>query len=298
MIKLDNVTKKYGDVTALDGLSLKVPKGAAYGLLGTNGAGKSTMLRLMTGVYRADSGEITIEGASVYDNPDVKRRLILISDETSQFNNMTVDAMRKFYKTFYPNFSDDVFGELLKTVELPVNKPLMSFSKGMRRQAAVICGIAACPEYLFLDEAFDGLDPAMRERVRKMMINAMCDYSMTIVVSSHNLREVEEFCDTAGLLQNGKMLFSKSLSELKSEVIKLQCGFKITPRKSDFPELDVVYIEEKAGSVNVICKGDENRAREIIGRKSPDFINVVPLSLEDIFIYETEGSDYDRSSLL
>lgn len=298
MIKLDNVTKKYGDVKALDGLSLEVPKGAAYGLLGTNGAGKSTMLRLMTGVYRADSGDITIEGASVYDNPDVKRRLILISDETSQFNNMTIDAMRKFYKTFYPKFSDDVFSELLKTVELPEKKPLMSFSKGMKRQAAVICGISACPEYLFLDEAFDGLDPAMRDRVRKMMINAMCDYSMTIVVSSHNLREVEEFCDTAGLLHNGKMKFSKSLSELKEEVIKLQCGFPITPRKSDFPELNIVYIEQSGGSVNIVCRDSEDKARQIIEKKKPDFISSAPLSLEDIFIYETEGSDYDRSALL
>lgn len=298
MVKFDMVTKRYGDVTALDGLSAEIPKGAAYGLLGTNGAGKSTMLRLMSGVYRADSGTVTIEGKTVYDNPDVKRKLILISDETSQFNGMNVRGMRDFYKTFYPKFSDEVFSELLKTVELPENKTLSGFSKGMKRQAAVICGIAACPDYLFLDEAFDGLDPAMRERVRKMMINAMCDYDMTVVVSSHNLREIEEFCDTAGLLHNGKMLFSKSLEELKNEVHKIQCGFEAVPEKSDFPGLDIVYIEQKGGSVNIIYKGGEDNAREVISRKAPRFVNPVPLSLEDIFIYETEGLSYDRNALL
>lgn len=298
MVKVDKVSKRYDDITALDELTVEIPKGAAYGLLGTNGAGKSTMLRLMSGVYRADSGAVTIEGSPVYDNPDVKRKLILVSDETSQFNGMTVKGMRDFYKTFYPKFSDEVFAELLKTVELPENKTLSRFSKGMKRQAAVICGIAACPDYLFLDEAFDGLDPAMRDRVRKMMINAMCDYDMTVTVSSHNLREIEEFCDTVGLLHNGKMLFSKSFEELKGEVHKIQCGFETVPEKSDFPELDIVYIEQKGGSVNIIYKGNENNACQVINKKAPRFINPVPLSLEDIFIYETEGSSYDRNALL
>ena len=298
MIKFDNVTKNFDGFKVLDDFSIEIPKGTAYGLLGTNGAGKSTMLRLMSGVYKVDSGSVTIDGQPVYDNPAVKQRLLLISDETSQFSNMTIKQMRKFYKTFYPNFSDETFEKLHAVIGLPLDKRLGGFSKGMKRQAAVICGIAAAPDYLLLDEAFDGLDPSMRIAVKKMLIDAMCDNEMTIVISSHNLKEIEEFCDRVGLLHNGKMVFNRDLDVLKGNIHKLQCSFENVPEKSDFPDLDILLIDRSGGLVNIIARGDADRSLEIVKAKNPKFCDLIPLSLEEIFIYEMEALDYDSSELM
>ena len=298
MIKFENVTKKYDDFTALENFDLEIPTGCAYGLLGTNGAGKSTLLRILSGVYRADAGKITIDGEEVYDNAAVKQRLLLISDETSQFNGMTLLQMKKFYKTFYANFSDETFERLNVTVNLPLNKKLGGFSKGMKRQAAVICGISARTDYLFLDEAFDGLDPSMRSEVKKMIIDAMCDNDMTVVTSSHNLHEIEEYCDTVGLLHNGKMLFNKDLGELKGNIHKLQCSFEKAPAREDFPELEILLIEESGGLTNIIAKGSADDTLQKIKEKSPKFCDLIPLSLEEIFIYEMEAQNYDRTKLM
>lgn len=298
MIKFEDVTKDFDGFKVLDGLSLEIKKGTAYGLLGTNGAGKSTMLRLMSGIYKADKGSITIGGEPVYDNAAVKQRLLLISDETAQFNNMSLKQMRKFYKTFYPNFSDATFDRLHTIFGLPIDKKLSGFSKGMKRQAAVICGIAASPEYLLLDEAFDGLDPAMRIAVKKMLIDAMCDNEMTIVISSHNLKEMEEFCDTVGLLNDGKMLFDRALDVLKGNIHKVQCSFENVPEKEDFPELVILLIEQSSGLTNIIARGDADKTLEIVRAKKPTFCDLIPLSLEEIFIYEMEALDYDRTKLM
>lgn len=297
MIKFENVTKKFDGFTALDGLTLEINKGSAYGLLGSNGAGKSTMLRLLTGVYKADSGVVSISGTPVYDNAEVKQRLIFISDETAQYSNMTLNNMKKFYKTFYPNFSDEIFTRLHGMLNLPLNKKTSSFSKGMKRQAAVICAIAARPEYLFLDEAFDGLDPSMRIAVKKMMIEAMADSEMTVVISSHNLKEVEEFCDTVGMLHQGKIVFTRDLSELKGNIHKIQASFDKELTKEDFPGLDVLYIEHTAGLTYIIAKGDAEESLSAVKAKAPSFCDLIPLSLEEIFIYEMEALGYDKNQL-
>ncbi len=296
MIKIENVTKSFDDLTVLENLSLEIPKGAAYGLLGTNGAGKSTLLRLLAGIYKVDGGSVTVDGQPVWDNAAVKQRLLLVSDETSQFNNMTLKQMRKFYKTFYPTFSDDTFEQLHGVIGLPIDKKLSGFSKGMKRQAAMICGIAVSPDYLLLDEAFDGLDPTMRSAMKKMLVNAMCDKEMTIVMSSHNLKEVEAFCDTVGLLHEGKMLFSRALDELKGSVHKVQCSLGSVPEKSEFPDLDVLLIEQSCGMVNLIVRGNADETVKIIGAKAP--CELIPLSLEEIFVYEMEALNYDRSKLV
>lgn len=298
MIKFDNVTKDFDGFKVLENFSLEIQKGTAYGLLGTNGAGKSTLLRLLSGVYKADSGSITVGGQPVYDNVAVKQKLLLISDETAQFHNMSLKQMRKFYKTFYPKFSDETFDRLHAIVGLPINKKLAGFSKGMKRQAAVICGIAASPEYLLLDEAFDGLDPAMRIAVKKMLIDAMCDSEMTIVISSHNLKEIEEFCDTVGLLHDGKMVFNRALDVLKGNIHKVQCSFENLPAKADFPGLDILLIEQNNGLTNIIARGDADRTLEIVRAKEPGFCDLIPLSLEEIFIYEMEALEYDRTKLM
>lgn len=298
MIKFENVTKQFDGFKVLEDFSLEIQKGTAYGLLGTNGAGKSTLLRLLSGIYKADKGSITIAGEPVYDNVAVKQKLLLISDETVQFNNMSLKQMRKFYKTFYPKFSDENFERLHAIVGLPIDKKLAGFSKGMKRQAAVICGIAASPEYLLLDEAFDGLDPTMRIAVKKMLIDAMCDSEMTIVISSHNLKEIEEFCDTVGLLHDGKMVFNRALDILKGNIHKIQCSFENIPEKEDFPGLDILLIEQNNGLTNIIARGDADKTLEIVRAKNPGFCDLIPLSLEEIFVYEMEALEYDRSKLM
>ena len=297
MIKFENVTKKFDGFTALDDITLEIPKGTAYGLLGSNGAGKSTMLRLLTGVYKADKGIVSIDGAPVFDNAKVKQKLIFISDETAQYSNMTLNQMKKFYKTFYPNFSDEIFNRLHGVLELPLNKKTSSFSKGMKRQAAVICAISAGPDYLFLDEAFDGLDPSMRIAVKKMMIEAMSDSEMTIVISSHNLKEVEEFCNMVGMLHKGKIIFTKDLSELKGNIHKIQASFDKEVTKDDFPNLDILLVEHKAGLTYIIAKGDADRSLNSVKAENPSFCDLIPLSLEEIFIYEMEALGYDKTQL-
>lgn len=297
MIKIDNITKKFDGFTALDNFSLEIKKGSAHGLLGTNGAGKSTLLRLLAGVYKADSGSITIEDRYVYDNVAAKQRLLLISDETSQFNHMTLKEMRRFYKSFYPKFSDETFERLHGILGLPLDKKLSAFSKGMKRQAAVICGIASSPDYLFLDEAFDGLDPTMRIAVKQMIIDAMCESEMTVVLSSHNLNEIEQFCDTVGLINDGKLVFNRELDVLKGIVHKLQCSFDEVPAAEDFPTLNVLFIEQKNGLTNIIVRGDADESLSVIRSKNPKFCDLIPLSLEEIFIYEMEALKYDHSKL-
>ncbi len=297
MIKFDNVTKTFDGFTALDHLTLEIPKGSAYGLLGSNGAGKSTMLRLLTGVYKADSGVVSIGGTPVYDNAEVKQRLIFISDETAQYSNMTLNQMKKFYKTFYPKFSDEIFTRLHGFLNLPLNKKTSTFSKGMKRQAAVICAISARPDYLFLDEAFDGLDPTMRIAVKKMMIEAMTDNEMTIVISSHNLKEVEEFCDTVGMLHKGKIIFTRDLSELKGNIHKIQASFDTEVTKEDFPEVNILLIEHNAGLTYIISQGDADNDLAAVKAKGPSLCDLIPLSLEEIFIYEMEALGYDKNQL-
>lgn len=297
MIEIKNLTKKFDNFAAVDDLTMTIKKGSAFGLLGCNGAGKSTLLRLMTGVYRQDSGEVLIEGQPVYDNVAVKQRILFVSDETSQFSGMTLAAMKKFYKTFYPTFSDELFDKLHEMTGLPMKKKTASFSKGMRRQAAVICAIAARPDYLFLDEAFDGLDPAMRIVVKKMMIDAMADSSMTVVISSHNLKEIEEFCDTAGLLHNGKVVFTKDLTELKGEIHKIQASFNREMTKEDFPSLDILSLSHTMGLTYIIAKGSADETLKTVEDMHPAFCDLIPLSLEEIFIHETEALGYDRNNI-
>lgn len=298
MIKFENLTKKFGSFTALDNFSLEIKKGSAYGLLGTNGAGKSTLLRLLAGVYKADSGSVTVDGQPVFDNVAVKQRILLISDETSQFNHMTLRQMHDFYKTFYPGFDEKTFERLHEILNLPLNKRLATFSKGMKRQAAVICGLSSSPDYLFLDEAFDGLDPTMRIAVKKMIIDAMCESEMTVVLSSHNLNEIEEFCDTVGLLHEGKLVFNRELDVLKGIVHKLQCSFNIPPAREDFPTLDILTIDQKNGLTNIIVRGDADESLAQVKAKNPKFCDLIPLSLEEIFIYEMEALKYDHSKLM
>lgn len=282
---------------ALDGISVSVPEGSAYGLLGSNGAGKSTLLRLMTGIYKPAFGSVRVDGEEVYDNPRIKERVFLVGDETVQFTNMTLKQMRDYYKTFYATFSDELFEKLLGTVKLPRDRKLMTFSKGMKRQAAVICGLSCKTPYLLLDEAFDGLDPTMRNIVKKMLIDAMLDRKLTVIFSSHNMGEMDEFCDRVGLLHNGKVVFDRELDTVKGSIVKLQTAFDRAVTKDDFADIELLSLETSGSVTRVIARGESGDIIESVRKLSPKFIDEIPLSLEEIFIYEMEVLGYDSSCL-
>lgn len=297
MINVDNITKQFGDFYALNEFSLNVKSGSAYGLLGSNGAGKSTLLRILAGIYRQDSGEVTVDGEKIYDNVAVKQRIFYVSDDVEQYANMTPDDMEKMYEIFYPTFSKEKFDKLMAVVDLPRDKRMSTFSKGMKRQAAVICGLAASTDILLLDEAFDGLDPTMRINVRKMLFEAMAENNSTVVISSHNLTEIEELCDSVGLVHKGKVIFDRELDNVKGNLHKIQVSFDGIKTAADLPGIEILS-ENTIGSVqNFIVKGNAEEACRVMRENGAKFCDVIPLTLNEIFIYEMEGLGYDSSKL-
>lgn len=297
MIEVKNAVMQFDGKNALDGITLSIPEGCAYGLLGSNGAGKSTLLRLLSGIYRPASGEVRIDGNEVFDNALMKERVFFINDETVQFNNMTLTDMKNYFKRFYSTFSEELWQKLYSTLNLPLKKRLNTFSKGMKRQAVVICGIACRTPYLFLDEAFDGLDPTMRIIVKQMLIDAMMDTGLTVIFSSHNLGEIDEFCDRVGLLHAGKVVFDRELDSVKGSVFKIQTAFDAPVTKESFAGIDVLHIENIGSITHLIVRGEREAVRAAVGKLSPKLYDEVPLSLEEIFIYEMEVLGYDSSKL-
>ena len=306
MIELKNTVKKFDNYFALNGVDLKIEKGTAFGLLGSNGAGKSTILRLLSGIYRQASGDVLIDGKPVYDNVDIKQKVFFINDETVQFGSFTLRKLKDYYKAYYPNFSEELFENLRKRINLPLNKKINTFSKGMKRQAIVIIGLACKTDYLLLDEAFDGLDPTMRIIVKKMLVDAMLDRQLTTIISSHNLNEINEVCDTAALLHNGKIVFSREIDSLKGEVHKIQAVFPKTAEgtpaeytKEDLTAtgLEILHFERSKSIYYIIAKGDEDTVKAAFAPKHPLLLEMIPLTLEEIFIYELEVLGYDSNDL-
>lgn len=292
MIEIQNLTLDFDGQIALDNLNLIIPEGRAFGLLGSNGAGKSTLLRVLSGIYKPTSGTAKIDGEIVYDNAKIKEQVCFVNDETIQFSSMTINKLKGFYKRFYSTFSEEKFEQLHAVLKLPLDKRLSSFSKGMKRQAVVICALACCTKYLFLDEAFDGLDPTMRLIVKNMLIDAMLDNGTTVILSSHNLKEIQEFCDTAALLHNGKLVFNRELDSVMGNIRKVQTAFDAPCSKEDFPELEILHLEANGSVVQIIAKGSEEEIRAAIEKCNPKFLDLIPLTLDEIFIYEMEGMGY------
>ncbi len=298
MMTLQGTVKRFGDFAALDGVDLEIPTGTAFGLLGSNGAGKSTILRLFSGIYSPEGGKVLIDGENVYDNVAAKQKVFFINDETVQYAGFTLTQLKNFYKQFYPNFSEEIFERLEGAIQLPRDRKLSTFSKGMKRQAIVITGISCCTPYLLLDEAFDGLDPTMRIIVKRMLVDAMCERGLTVVISSHNLKEINEMCDTAALLHKGKIIFNRQLDSLKGAVHKVQAAFAdkehiFTP--ADFPGLEILHFDKMQSIYHIIAKGDEETIRTALAPHNPLVAALIPLNLEEIFIYELEGLGYDSN---
>lgn len=297
MIELKSVTKNFDNFKVLENIDLTIPKGSAFGLLGSNGAGKSTILRLLSGIYKAEGGNVLIDGEEVYDNIPIKQKVFFINDETIQFSNFTLNELKNFYKGFYPNFSQELFEKLRNSINLPLNKKLSQFSKGMKRQAIVITALACQTDYLLLDEAFDGLDPTMRIIVKRMIVDAIIDRDLTTIISSHNLKEINEVCDTVALLHEGKIIFSKDLDSVKGNIHKIQTAFPESYTAEDFSELQIMHFEKNQSIYYMIIKGDEDEIRKQLAPKNPLILDVIPLSLEEIFIYEMEVLGYDYNKI-
>ncbi len=298
MIKVSNLVKDFEGFRALDECSLNVEKGSVYGLVGPNGAGKSTLIRHLVGVYRQTSGEIMIDGQSVYENEDIKRRIGYIPDDQFYFPASNVYDMMKFYRSMYRDFDMDKF-EKLKEVfsEIDPKRNIRRYSKGMQKQAAIWLMICCRPDVIILDEPVDGLDPVMRRRVWSIIMADVAERETTVLISSHNLRELEDVCDYVGILSHGKMLLERSLSDLQGNISKLQLAFS-----GDVPEFGgELNVLHKAGTgriVTLIVRHSSDDALELAAAYCPAVVDCVPLTLEEIFIYEMGGEDYAVKEIL
>ena len=334
MIESVQLTKRFDDVTAVDHVDAVIREGSVFGLVGTNGAGKSTFLRLAAGILKPDEGEVRIDGAAVYGNAAARQSFFYIPDDQYFFSNVTPREMARFFAGIYPGFDIDRFSRLLTAFELPEKRKINTFSKGMKKQLSILFGLSSGTKYLFCDETFDGLDPVMRQAVKSLLANDMSERGLTPVITSHNLRELEDICDHVGLLHKGGILFSKDLEDMKLNIHKLQCVLKPEQTKealllcltgapdipapaggsaeSSGPAADVpdpqtasaesapslLLCEQRGSILTLTLRGT---APEIVSRMEgfgPLFYEIVPLSLEEIFISETEVTGYDVKKLI
>ena len=296
MIEVKGITKRFGDFTALDELTLTVPTGSVYGLVGPNGSGKSTIIRHITGIYRPDGGEILIDGQPVYENPTVKARIAYIPDDVFYFNNASMLDMAKFYRGIYPKFSMERFHALLEIFPLDSKRPIRRFSKGMQKQAAFVLCLAMQPEIMVLDEPIDGLDPVMRRQVWSLIMADIAERGTTVLVSSHNLRELEDVCDHVGILDHGKLLLERSLSEMQENICKILIAL---PDGAELPTgLDILHQSSTGKLLTLIVRGKQAELTEALSKAKPLFMDAVPLTLEEIFIYELGGVDYEVKNII
>ena len=292
MLEAKNVVKTFDGFRALDGLTMTVPTGAVYGLVGPNGAGKSTIIRHLAGIYRQDSGEVLLDGQPVYEDPAVKRRMTVIGDDWYYFPQANIREMAHFFAGLYPAFSWERYEKLKQVFPLDEKMMLRRMSKGMQKQAAFWLTVCCMPEYLILDEPVDGLDPVMRRQVWSLLLGDVAERGTTVLVSSHNLRELEDVCDHVGILSHGKVLLERSLTDLQDNIIKLQLAFQ-EPGLPPLPEgLNVLHTSQIGRVYTLIVRGDPAQIKERMAALNPILMEMLPLSLEEIFIYELGGEDY------
>ena len=294
MIEAKNLTKKFDSIVAVDHIDARIKDGCVFGLIGTNGAGKSTFLRMACGVLKPDEGTIQIDGEDVYENTKVKGRFFYISDDQFFFGNGTPQEMMTFYKSIYPSFDVQRACGLLESFSLDKRRKVSTFSKGMKKQLSVILGLCA----KFCDETFDGLDPVMRQAVKSIFAADMEDRNLTPIIASHNLRELEDICDHVGLLHKGGILLSKDLDDMKLNIHKIQCVLKPDMKPEDLTSLDKVNVEQRGSLCTITVRGSRSEVEAVMASYEPVFFECIPLSLEEIFISETEVAGYDIRKLI
>ncbi len=296
MIEVKNVTKSFDGFRALDGLNITVPRGAVYGLVGPNGAGKSTVIRHLAGIYRQDAGEVLVDGAPVFDNPAVKNRIAYIPDDIFYYTQATIRDMMRFTRDLYPGFDTDCFEKLGEAFPLNPKRLVRKLSKGQQKQVAFWLALAQRPEIVILDEPVDGLDPVMRRQVWSLLLADVAERGTTVLVSSHNLRELEDVCDHVGIMDHGKMLLERSLSELQDNVVKIQLAFA---QETALPaDLEILHRSETGRLQQLILRGKPDVLSARLAALDPLFLDVLPLSLEEIFIYELGGAEHEVKDIV
>ncbi len=298
MIKAVELSKKFDNKLALDKVTFRIPDGSVFGLVGSNGSGKSTLLRLISGIYPPDSGRLEMNGIAVFNNPMVKSQIAFLSDIPYFLPQTNLDEMAALYEKMYPNFSREEYKRLLGIFPLDCKAKLSSFSKGMQRQASLILALASMPRYLLLDEAFDGLDVVIRKVLISLLLEGIEKNSITAVVSSHNLREIEEMCDHIAVIHNGKLITSGSVEEAKNNIHKFQAAFNSVPEIKVFDSLDILKTERTGSLIQIIAKDDEKEIEDFIKQFDPIFIECIEPTLEETFIYELEVLGYDIKNIL
>ena len=292
MIRAEHIRKRFGEKEALGGISCSIPEGSIYGLVGSNGAGKSTLLRVLSGVYRPDEGTVLIDGVPVWENPEAKGKIALVADEVYFPTGVTTERMAKLTEAMDPGFDRARFRYMMELLHLDPKAQLGSFSKGMKRQAAIALALSRRPRYLLLDEAFDGLDPVMRRLVRGLLSEEILDRQMTAVITSHSLRELEDTCDMLALLHKGGLILESDIGTLKTSLFKVQVAFAEDFDEKKFAGLDVMSFRRSGSVATLIVKGDSSRAVSLIRDMDPLLLDVLPLSLEEVFTYEMEVLGY------
>ena len=299
MIKIRNLEKSFGNFKVLDGLSLNVEKGSVYGLVGPNGAGKTTLIKTLMGVYKADSGSLEIGSENIYENSKIKEKVICIPDDLFFYPSYSILDTAKLYAGIYSGWNWENFEKLKEIFKIDVTRKVRRLSKGMQKQVAFWLGLCTTPDCMILDEPVDGLDPVMRRNVWKLMLQAVSDREMTVLVSSHNLRELEDVCDHVGILHKGKVVIEKSLDDIKGNIHKLQIAFSDGVTPEGFEEKLDILDKSGFGSVSLyIVKGESQEIRETISGFNPCVGDILPLTLEEVFIYELGGMGYEFETIL
>lgn len=291
MIEVKELVKTFGDFRALDGLDIKVPSGAVYGLVGPNGAGKSTVIRHITGILKQDSGEVKVNGEDVYENTEVKAKIAYIPDDVFYYTQASVNDMMKFYRDMYPKFDMERFKSLGKVFGIKNSSAIRKLSRGMQKQVAFWLALSMRPETVVLDEPVDGLDPVMRRQVWNVLLSDVAENGTTVLISSHNLRELEDVCDHVGIMNKGRMMIERNLADLQESLVKVQLAL---PEGKSVPEgLDILHMSELGHLKTIIVRGSTDDVTGKLAAASPMFIDVLPLTLEEIFVYELGGAGYE-----
>ena len=291
MIEVKKLVKTFGDFRALDGLDINVPSGAVYGLVGPNGAGKSTVIRHITGILKQDSGEVKVDGEDVFENTAVKARIAYIPDDVFYYTQASVNDMMKFYRDMYPKFDMERFSSLGKVFGIKTSSPVRKLSRGMQKQVAFWLALSMRPETVVLDEPVDGLDPVMRRQVWNVLLSDVAENGTTVLISSHNLRELEDVCDHVGIMNKGKMMIERNLADLQESLVKVQLAL---PEGKSVPDgLDILHMSELGHLKTIIVRGSTDDVTGKLAAASPMFIDVLPLTLEEIFVYELGGAGYE-----
>lgn len=302
MIELQAFTKKFGAFTALDTVSFQVEEGSIFGLVGSNGAGKSTLLRCISGVYDTDGGKVLIDGQEPYENTVLKGRVFFVSDYPYFMNQFTLKDMAGFFRQIYPNWSQEEYLRLSKVFPLDQKMKIHNMSKGMQRQAALICALSTMPDYLLMDEVFDGLDPVIRQLLKRVVSDRAAERKMTVMIASHNLRELEDFCDHVGLIHRGGVLFEQELDDLKLGIHKVQVVYRPALDSEALEELqeklDIIKLDTQGSLVCFVARNSEAEIQAVVDSRDTIFFEMLPLSLEEVFISEMEAAGYDLNRIL